>query len=274
MGPELHVLGAGSILPRSGYGAAGYALRPAPRTSGAPVTLLDCGPGSVRRLADAGIGLEEVRRVVFSHYHLDHCLDLFALFFARLNPAFDPVPPLELVGPVGLRELVEKAPLALGRYARDPNATVHEVELDGDGVGRFHAPEVELTCRATGHTKEAVAWRASFADGSALAYSGDTGEVDAVAEVARDVDLFLCECSFPDEEATSNHLSPSGAARLAARAGARRLVLTHFYPSMDPAAARATAAATFDGPIDLACDGARFPVATAAERGRAAEAGR
>ncbi|HEX6884963.1 MAG TPA: MBL fold metallo-hydrolase, partial [Planctomycetota bacterium] len=108
---ELTVLGAGSILPRAGYGCAGYALRPAP---GAPVTLLDCGPGSIRALAAAGIGVGEVRRVVFSHYHLDHCLDLFALAFARHNPALAAVGEIELVGPRGLRERIEGAPGILG----------------------------------------------------------------------------------------------------------------------------------------------------------------
>ena len=47
---ELVVLGAGSILPRAGYGCAGYALRPTP--DGA-LTLFDCGPGSLRAL---GVG--------------------------------------------------------------------------------------------------------------------------------------------------------------------------------------------------------------------------
>ena len=56
----LHVLGAGSILPRAGYGCSGYALRPAP---GEPVTLLDCGPGSIRALGGAGIDVAEIERV-------------------------------------------------------------------------------------------------------------------------------------------------------------------------------------------------------------------
>ena len=63
MGATLAVLGAGSILPRVGYGCSGYALRPAP---GAPVTLLDCGPGSIRALAGVGVELGEVERVVLS----------------------------------------------------------------------------------------------------------------------------------------------------------------------------------------------------------------
>ena len=50
-------------------------------------------------------------------------------------------------------------------------------------------------------------------------------------------------------------LTPSGAARLASAAGARRLLLTHFYPSMDPERARHGAAATFPGPVEVARDG-------------------
>jgi len=55
-----------------------------------------------------------------------------------------------------------------------------------------------------------------------------------------------------------NHLTPGGAARLARAAGAERLILTHFYPAMDPEEARARAALLFPGRIELARDGATF----------------
>ncbi|MHC4262529.1 MAG: MBL fold metallo-hydrolase, partial [Planctomycetota bacterium] len=64
--PGVVVLGAGSALPRAGYGPSGYALRPA---AGAAWTLLDCGPGTVRMLGQAGIAIEAIERVVFSHWH-------------------------------------------------------------------------------------------------------------------------------------------------------------------------------------------------------------
>lgn len=249
---ELVVLGAGSILPRAGYGCAGYALRD---TGGGPVTLLDCGPGSVRMLGAVGIALEDVRRVVLSHFHLDHCLDLFALAFARRNPAFAPAPRLELRGPVGLRRLVERAPEALGRWAADPDAEVGEVELDAAGRGGFDADAGRFRCVATGHDPEALAWRLDVAGGGSLAYTGDTGPNPAVAELARGVDLFVVECSFPDGEGTPNHLTPTEAGRLAERAGARRLLLTHFYPSNDPDEARTAAERVYGGPIELARDG-------------------
>ena len=113
-----------------------------------------------------------------------------------------------------------------------------------------------FTWLATGHTPESVAWRADLEDeGGSVAYTGDTGENPAVADHARGVSLFVCECSFPDEEAIELHLTPSSAGRLAARAGCRRLLLTHFYPSLDPEAARTGAARLYSGPIEVARDG-------------------
>ena len=109
---ELVVLGAGSILPRAGYGCAGYALRPTP--DGA-LTLFDCGPGSLRALGAAGLELGAVERVVLSHYHPDHCLDLFALFFARRNPNHEPRP-LEVIGPAGLERIQSGAEQAFGGW--------------------------------------------------------------------------------------------------------------------------------------------------------------
>jgi ribonuclease BN (tRNA processing enzyme) len=247
----LSVLGAGSILPRLGYGCAGYALRPAP---GAPVTLLDCGPGSIRALAGVGIGVQEVRRVVLSHWHLDHCLDLFALAFARHNPALAGAGELELVGPAGLVARMENAPAVLGRWAAMPDARLTEVEpgaaLERDGL--------VWRSTANGHAPEALSWRVDGLEGGALCYSGDAPDDPRVAELARGARTFLCECSFPEELATANHLSPSSAARLARTAGVERLILTHFYPSMDPDEARARAERVFDGPIELARDGRVF----------------
>ncbi len=227
MSATLTVLGAGSILPRAGYGCAGYALRPAP---GAPVTLLDCGPGSVRQLGAAGIALRDVRQVVLSHYHLDHCLDLFALAFARRNPDFQGLAELARIGPRGLAALLEDLPGPLGRYGGDPLASDREVEPGEE----LNAAGLRLTSVPTLHTPEALAWRVELPGGASLLYTGDTGPNPDVAELGRGVDLFVAECSFPDGTKAEHHLTPSGAAELARAAGARALVLSHFYPGCDP----------------------------------------
>lgn len=244
------MLGAGSILPRAGYGPAGYALRPAP---GAPVTLFDCGPGTLRNLPQVGIALGEVERIVLSHYHLDHCLDLFAFAFARRNPSLGKAPPLEVIGPHGLMRLVAGAQGALGALARDPAATFLEVEPVPDSPPLVRG-SLRLSWTPTGHTEEALAWRADLPR-SALAYSGDSPETPGVAELARGVDLFTVECSHADGQGVPGHLTPSSAARLATRADARALLLTHFYPGLLPDDAGAVAARTFSGEILLARDG-------------------
>jgi ribonuclease BN (tRNA processing enzyme) len=250
VGAQWCVLGAGSILPREGFGPAGYALRPSPA---APVTLFDCGPGTLRNLPRVAIALGEIERVVLSHFHLDHCLDLFALAFARRNPSLGAPRPLEVVGPRGLARLVASAEGALGALARDPAAAFVEVEPVA-GQPPLVRGGLRLSWTPTEHTVEALAWRADL-PGAAVAFSGDSPETPGVADLAAGVDLFTVECSHADGHGVSGHLTPSSAARLAARAGARRLLLTHFYPQLDPGEARAVAARTFSGEILLARDG-------------------
>ena len=210
--PELRVLGAGSALPRAGHGPAGYALRP---SRNGRWTLLDCGPGSIRQLANVGLRVEDVERVVFSHWHTDHCLDLFALIFARRNPALGDLPRLDLVGPLGLRQLVEHGPEALGHWVEDRAAAVEELVSDAEGTVRFERPGLSGVGHENGHAPHAVSWRFELEGGRSLCYSGDSGEVPALERAARDADLFLCECAFPDAEAVEHHLTPSSAAGVA-----------------------------------------------------------
>ncbi|MFT5461759.1 MAG: ribonuclease BN (tRNA processing enzyme) [Planctomycetota bacterium] len=252
MSATLTVLGAGAILPQPGRGPAGYALR---QGADQPVTLLDCGPGSVRMLGTVGIGVEEIERVVLSHFHLDHCLDVFALAFARRNPQLKDVPQLEIIGPPGVAAWLQRSAEALGRWALDPDLTVCEVELDGEGRATVSRSAMRFTAQLNGHTHPALSWRVSLDYGLSLTYSGDTNDDPRVAALARDTDLFLCECSFPDGQGTDNHLTPGQAGALAQSARARRLLLTHFYPGTDPGESKRNAARHFSGPIELAQDG-------------------
>ena len=68
--------------------------------------------------------------------------------------------------------------------------------------------------------------------GQAVAFVMDTRWCAAALDLARGADLLICESTFLADEADLaaeyGHLTAAQAARLAAEAGARRLVLTHF----------------------------------------------
>ena len=104
--------------------------------------------------------------------------------------------------------------------------------------------------------------------GQKFAFIMDTRLCDAAFELADDTDLLVCESTFADADAALAreyaHLTAGQAGQIAAAAGARRLVLTHFSQRYDDAGAlaqlRRDAAAAFDGDIILAADLDRVPV--------------
>ena len=265
---ELVVLGAGAALPAPGRGPAGYALRGGGLDG---LTLFDCGPGSVRSLADHGLALLDVRRVVVSHFHTDHVLDLFHLAFARRSPFLPgPVPELELIGPDGLEDLVYGATGPLDSWSRDAAHRILEVSpgLTGDAavLGRHDGT---LTHGRARHTEEALSWRLDAPSGASVVYSGDTGETPALAELVGrrgGADLLVAECALSPDADPAAHLHGGAAGRAARDGRARALLLSHFYPDVDPEEARAAAAEVYGGPIFLAVDGTRLVVEPGAVR--------
>jgi ribonuclease Z len=103
--------------------------------------------------------------------------------------------------------------------------------------------------------------------GQRFAFIMDTRLCDAAFELADGADLLVCESTFADPEAALareyGHLTAGQAGRIAAEAGARRLVLTHFSQRYDPADGQRLAAearAAFGGDIVVARDLDRIEV--------------
>ena len=94
------------------------------------------------------------------------------------------------------------------------------------------------------------------AAGTTLAYTGDTGPDPALADLGAGADLFIVEATgqgAPPGSEPRFDLTAAEAGAWAARAGARRLMLTHFWPGCDRGVSVAEAAGNFPGEV-LAAD--------------------
>ena len=88
-------------------------------------------------------------------------------------------------------------------------------------------------------------------------------------EFARATDLLLIEATLPRPERTGmrGHLAPAEAGEHGRRAGATRLVITHFSDELDSEWARAEAGAAYGRPVELAYDGAVYSLLGAGSNG-------
>lgn len=220
---RLTVLGCYGPYPAAGGACSGYLLE-----EGGSRILIDCGSGVLSRLQHHARPWE-LRAVLLSHLHSDHISDLavmrYALDYAQSQglwqcgplPLYSPPEPAGEANKLLYKELFELLALS---------------PLQPLQIGPF-----SFTFLETIHSLPCLAMRIETKKGT-LVYSGDSEYFDGLVEFAGGADLFLCEANFQEEDmarSSSNHLSATGAARLAAHAGVKRLLLTHLHPERRPA---------------------------------------
>lgn len=223
---ELYVLGSGSCVPYSRRGPAGLALV----INEDNQLLLDGGSGTIRQLVNAGLDFRKIDYLLYSHTHPDHTTDFITFLFAsNCTPEFTRKKELHVVGPTGFSEfykrLTEIYPILEPKTYKLDLAEVWEsslVFLDWElkSLPMFHGNML------------AVGYRIEY-KGKSVVYSGDTGYCENIVKLAKDADLVILDCSFPDEFSVPQHLSPSTAGRIAEEAKAKKLLLTHLYPICD-----------------------------------------
>ena len=241
---RLTVLGSSGTYPTPGNPASGYAVHTPTAT-----VLLDLGPGVFVVSVAAGITPDAV---VLTHVHPDHCADLFPLFaairFGHLHRWGLPV-----MVPAGL---VERVAAFLGASDTHDLHRVFAFDHVAPGDER-HVGDVTLRFGAATHPVPALVVSAEDRRGR-LTYSGDTGPGGDLPALAAGCDLLLCEATLqgtPGADRYPYHLYAAEAGAIARVAKARRLLLTHLGPTLDPQVSVAEAAAAFDGPVDRAIPG-------------------
>jgi ribonuclease BN (tRNA processing enzyme) len=246
------VVGCGTVVPEPDRVCSGYFVE-----AGDVRLLLDCGPGVVHHMARFGLPWAGLTHVAITHFHNDHLAELPSLLFALKHGRLPPrSTPLGLLGPPGLAARRNHLAAALGDHVSDPGFPVVEIEIE-PGRSLALAQGVDLLSHRTPHTDHSVAYRIE-ADGLTIGYTGDTGFSEDVARFLHGCDLLAMECSLPEDRAMETHLTPERAARMAALAEPRELLVVHVYPLLDrDALPRLLRSAGWDGPTTVAADGLR-----------------
>lgn len=217
--------------------------------------LLDLGSGALGAL-QRHIALEDIDAIVLSHLHADHFLDMCGLYVAQRYHPEGPRPPIPVWGPRGTAGRLARAYDLPEQPGMSREFDVREIVEAEQRIGPF-----TVTAARVNHPVEAYGLRVS-AGGSTLAYSGDTGECEALVDLARGADVALIEASCLDAApAPDVHLTARQSAEHARAAGVGLLLLTHLVPWNDPGDTLAEARSAFDGEILLASSGLLIDVA-------------
>ena len=241
MGLSVTVLGCSGSYPGPAGACSGYLV-----DDGTTRLWLEAGAGTLAQL-QTHIELAELDAIVLSHEHPDHWSDLEGwhnvLRFVLRRRHFP------VYAPGGLK--------AQTYDDMSPWIDWHDV-ADGD---QATVGGLELTFSRTDHGPETLGVRVAerAGGGASLGYSADTGPDWSLEALGPGLDLALCEATVPLElEGEMQHLSARQAGEQARAAGAKRLVLTHLWPTLEQERAGVEGSEAFGSEVDVATIGGRY----------------
>ncbi len=209
---------------------------------------VDFGASSMVGVNAMGIDTNAVDAIILSHLHGDH---FGGIPFLILHAHFvtDRTRPLVIAGPPGVEKRIRDAQevmfpesshialgFELGFVEMEPGATT---EVCGAKVECFEV------CHPSGAPPLALRVHAG---GRLFAFSGDSRWLDVLVDVARDADLFMCEC-YAFEQDIPYHVRYRDIEANMPRLAAGRIMFNHLGP--EPLARLAN----FDPSIVIAEDG-------------------
>lgn len=241
---KLIVLGSGTCVPSAERNAPGYYLE-----IGDKHILVDCGSGTGRQIARAGRSIKNIDCVFISHTHPDHVADLLPILHALIStPGYVREKELHIFGPDGMNYFYYRCVSPMLREPEGFRIRVHEIE------GTTDMEDFQVSTVKTIHSFNSIAYRISRGSKSVV-LTGDCALDEGIVALSRGTDLLVVDCSFPDGLKVEGHLTPRECGMLAKNAGAKKVILSHIYPTDFPDEVRIDECrAVYDGEVVLAKD--------------------
>ena len=104
------------------------------------------------------------------------------------------------------------------------------------------------------HSTRSIAYRFEY-KGRSLVITGDCDFDQGIIHLAKNADLMIIDCSFPDAMKSPGHLTSGECGRIASAACVKNLLLSHIYPGDYPdSLLLEECQKNFDGNVSLAED--------------------
>ena len=232
MATKLTILGTGTFLINKDRSASAYLLELDDKK-----ILIDCGPGTLIRLSQAGINLKDIDYIFITHFHADHTSDLFALFMNyRLTDQFSggnitKCP--QIFGPKGIYKFLLKfsksyqLPTVEGWGKMKFFDVMTQQKIENIVVEAFRVNHI-----AAGVATKGYAYRFIIGD-KIIAFSGDSVKCSGVKKACKNADIFVCDTSYAKGKHNLAHMDTIDIGNIAKKNHVKKVILSHLYPQTD-----------------------------------------
>ncbi len=226
---KLTILGTGTFFVNKNSSASAYLLEIQHKK-----ILIDCGPGTLMRLSQIGIRLEDIDYIFITHFHADHTSDLFPLFMnLRLDDLFSKNKPKKfpkIIGPIGIEDFMKKLSTNFQLPALNGWNKIKFVDIkmsqtfDGIKIESFKVKHIAFKLAS-----QAYAYRFSF-NKKVIVFSGDSADCIGIRNACKNADIFICDTSYPKGENSSAHMNTHEIGTITSKSKVKKIISSHFYP--------------------------------------------